>query len=193
MLPLNSQHYQLIKDLTWDEVFEIWRENEETNPAWINHWQSKGFKSWQQWRQTMAEPWECSQRQWYLYKVNNPLVVAPQWRGGPFRTWRKFFYRNQNFATFHDIITGPHIDQHPGYQKMLSLFDNFPGNTTMTALLTNQGPVIIEGMHRGCALALAALNNKKLNTKIYLTIASAQGEELALSGQKPEDSGITLK
>jgi hypothetical protein len=190
MLLPNSIHYQFIKPVTWDEVFEFWRINEEANPAWIAHWKSKGFTSWEDWRRTFTEPWHCETRPWELYRVVNPSDVASDWRGGPFRTWRKFYYQDQDFATFKDIVTGPNIQTHPGYAKMLRMYDDFPGTTTMSAFLTDQGIVIAEGMHRGCALALAALNHKSIKTEIYLAVADARGETLTPVGQKPEESGI---
>lgn len=189
---LDSPHYEFIKTLTWDEVFEFWRANEESNPAWIRHWQSKGFATWEDWRRTFAEPWHCEKRQWELCKVINPLDIVLDWHGGPLRTFRKYFYQGQDFATFKDIVTGPNIQQHPGYQKMLRMFDDFPGTTTMSAFLTDQGIVMAEGMHRGCALALAALNHKSITAEIFLAVADARGETLAPAGQKPEDSGIKI-
>ncbi len=192
MILTDSAHYNFIKSLTWEEVFEIWRANEEANPAWIAHWKSKGFTSWENWRQTLSGPWHCETRQWELYRVINPLAVSPGWRGGSFRTWRTFYYQGQDFATFRDIVSGPNIQTHPGYQKMLLMYDDFPGKTTMSAFFTDQGIVIAEGMHRGCALALADLNHKSITTEIYLAVADARGETLAPVGQKPEDSGIRL-
>lgn len=187
---INGQDkYRYIRSLTWDEVFEFWRANEEANPAWKEHYQKKGFTSWEDWRRTFAEPWHCETRPWELYRVVNPLDVALDWRGGPFRTWRKFYYQDQDFATFKDIVTGPNIQTHPGYAKMLRMYDDFPGTTTMSAFLTDQGIVIAEGMHRACALALAALNHKPITTEIYLTVADARRETLAPVGQKPEYNG----
>ena|SRR3989344_1728163 len=185
MLNLDPTHYQLIKPLPWSEVFETWRHNEESNQAWIKFYQDKGFKTWEEWRRVYAEPLNCGQKQWFLYQVNEPLTVASQWRGGPLRTWRKLYYQGQDLATFQTIVTGATLQEHPGYQKMLSLYEDFPGKTNLTGLVTDQGIVIIEGMHRCCALALAALDNKTVSTEVEICLAAALGEELPLTGQEP--------
>ncbi len=75
---------------------------------------------------------------------------------------------------------------------MLRLYENFPGATTLSGLLTDQGIVIIEGMHRSCALALAAQNHKTVTTEIKICLADTRGEVLPLTGHTPKDNGITI-
>lgn len=43
---LNSKiELEFIKDLTWPEVFEVWRQNEENRKNWKQHYAERGFGS----------------------------------------------------------------------------------------------------------------------------------------------------
>ena len=79
-------HSQLthLGDLTWPDVFEIWRKNEADSEAWRTAYTARGFDSWAAWRMSYAEPLKLPTLSWALYQVDEPVATVPQFFGGPF-------------------------------------------------------------------------------------------------------------
>mgnify|MGYP001580776295 FL=1 len=46
------ENLEFIKSLTQEEVIEAWRKGEENVEHWKGFWESKGHKSWEEWRHT---------------------------------------------------------------------------------------------------------------------------------------------
>src|SRR5690349_9801703 len=95
MLSLDPDQFTLMRPLPWSEVWEIWRTNEANRAAWTQHFTSRGFKSWEEWRQNYINDFHCAERQWQLYRIVNPLQSIPNFHGGPFRTWIERYYDGQ--------------------------------------------------------------------------------------------------
>lgn len=161
-----------IKSLTPDNVFEIWRKIEEPLEHWKGVWQSKGFKSWGDWRRTTHAPLFEKQLDWKLYKINEPLKSVLQWRGGMFHAWHKWFYNSfpERPPRLKDLLTHPGVHNH---WYIREIANNFPSTTTLTALrLLNKDFIIVEGMHRACAITMLAHDNKTLNGEVFVMIAN---------------------
>ncbi len=45
-----DNNLELIKPLSPSQVFKVWHDIEKPLEHWKNVWQSKGFKSWEDWR-----------------------------------------------------------------------------------------------------------------------------------------------
>lgn len=163
---------KLIRPLTPQEVFETWRNIEELLEHWKDVWQAKGFKSWEEWRQTTHAPLFEKQLSWNLYKINEPLKSIPEWRGGMFHAWNKWFYNSfqEQPPRLKDLLSHPGISNH---WYIREIANNFPASTTLTALnMPNNDIVVVEGMHRACAITMLAFDKKLLNTDVFLLIAN---------------------
>jgi hypothetical protein len=173
---------ELIQDLTWPEVFAIWRQNEEyPGSHWHSHYQNRGFKTWEEWRLSYVQPFGLARLKWQLYKVTEPLQAVPLMHGGPFRSWVQYFYQGQTAPTFTDLAKNPAVQNHQG---VLNFMKNFPAETKITGVVLNGKIIIMEGMHRCCALALAASQNIKIKTKIQIALAEHDQTGLPVVGQQ---------
>ncbi|MBI2068504.1 MAG: hypothetical protein HYT67_00110 [Candidatus Yanofskybacteria bacterium] len=95
----------------------------------------------------------------------------PEWRGGMFHGWDKWFYGSfpEKPPRLKDLLAHPGVHNH---WYIREIADNFPAPTTLTALrLPNNDLVVVEGMHRACAIALLAHNNKVLDTEVLIMLA----------------------
>lgn len=171
------KNLSLTKPLTQEDVFETWRSMEESLEHWQSFWRSKGFKSWGQWRRATHAPLFAKELDWKLFKVNEPIKSVPQWRGGMFHSWNKWFYGAfpEKPPRLKDLLTHPGVHNH-WYVREIA--NNFPNPTTLTAIrLPNNDLVVVEGMHRACAITMMARDKKPLNTKILVILADWSNNE----------------
>lgn len=157
-----------VEDLTPDEVFEIWRANEERTEHWQPYWKEKGFSSWEEWRTPYRAAWNVDGRTWKLYEVVNPLQTVPQFRGGPYRSWKEQYYGGTATPRFSELA---------GSEALRALHEregritNFPARTTLTGIATEENIYIVEGMHRCASLAIAAAQGTPVTTKVLIALA----------------------
>jgi hypothetical protein len=174
-----------VRDLTWEEAFDFWRESEGENSKWAPHARERGFQSWEEWRRTMVAPARPAERRWRLYRVTEPLVAVPTFRGAPFRSWIQNVYGDLGSTpAFADIVRRPEILKHEGVR---ALAGDFPRRTTIIGIEHSGDVVIIEGMHRSAALALAAAEGKSVETELYLALGSELPGDLADLGGRRKD------
>jgi len=167
-----------IKKISWLEIFSIWKKNEAKNPAWIKHYQKKGFKTWAAWRKIYIKPLKLNKLEWQIGTLVNPLTTVPNFYGGPFKAWQKNFYKKivrtehcsvpTNTPKFKELAKLAEIKNNERFKELIN---DFPKNTTLIALKINKKIIIIEGMHRCTAIALIKNRKKPLNSKISLAIA----------------------
>lgn len=185
MIELPNIELKFIKPSSWPDVFEIWRQNEDyPNSHWIAHWQERGFKSWDDWRNTYLEPLDLKELEWGLYEITEPFKAIPLFHGGPFRSWIEKFYQGVEYPTFSDLATMPEIQAHQGIIKILA---NFPPQTTISAVVINGEAYVVEGMHRCAALALATRQKIAFNIKLYVALAQYNKKELPQVGRNKKD------
>lgn len=165
------ENLTLIKQLAREDIFETWRSMEESLEHWKNFWQAKGFKSWEDWRHATHAPLFQKELKWSLYKVNTPTKSVPEWKGGMFHGWSKWFYNSfkEKPPKLKDLLTHPGVHNH---WYIREIANNFPVSTTMTALKMPNGDIVIaEGMHRACAITMLAHDNKPVVTNVFVMIA----------------------
>ncbi|EKD46302.1 MAG: hypothetical protein ACD_68C00043G0007 [uncultured bacterium] len=165
---------KLIKSLSWQEVFNFWRENEANEEHWKKHYQERGFSTWDEWRQTNVGPFKCAEKEWGLYEIEKPLEKIPTFFGGPFQGWMKNSYGGKNEKLFVELVELPDIQSHAG---VLSISNNFPIDKTITGMIIQENKiVIIEGMHRCCAIALMARNKTPFSGTLKIALAKSDTE-----------------
>jgi hypothetical protein len=179
MFKVNNKDLQYIKDLSWEEVFEIWRKNESYKNKWEAHYKSRGFNSWEEWRKSGAEPLHPEKRKWRLYNVKNPVKTVPEFRGGPFQSWVKYFYLGEDCPTLAKLTEHPGVKFHKGIREVM---ENFPKETIITGAVTRNGIVILEGMHRCLAIALANAEDKRIKTILNIALTEYLEDKMPILG-----------
>ncbi|HIP50185.1 MAG TPA: hypothetical protein EYG99_01920, partial [Candidatus Pacebacteria bacterium] len=60
MLKIPKQYKSLsyIYDIEWQDIFAVWRAYESYQKDWQDHWEERGFKSWDEWRKDYISPLE---------------------------------------------------------------------------------------------------------------------------------------
>ncbi len=175
-----TDNLQQVGPVTWPTLFRAWEKREASQAGWIRHYRGRGYASWREWRTTAYADLKPQQRQWTLYRVQQPELVVPGWCGGPFRGWRKH-YRG-HMITFR-TLSQRRLIQNNG--KVKSIIRKFPTTTQMLGVIWRGKIVVIEGMHRACAVVLAARQGKKINTSMTIALTPWSGRLPNLSsGQK---------
>ncbi len=166
---LDKARFEFIKPLMWGEVAEIWRGNEINEEHWKKYYESKGHKTWGQWRKKYMDAYAALGKEWYLVKVKDPLLSVPNLRGGNYKGWKTNIYEGRELPTFSEM------KEHPAAAEYLK---NLPPTTTIIALNTNIGIIVAEGMHRCAAITKAAKEGKKIDLNLYIAMADIKKEEI---------------
>ncbi|MFA6047575.1 MAG: hypothetical protein WCV59_00530 [Parcubacteria group bacterium] len=157
MLTIPDQYtsLELIDSITWDKIFDTWRQGEAHQESWKKHWEERDFDSWDEWRKAYAAPLNPEKLGWFLYKINEPLKEFPEIYGVPSHSWIEKAYDGKITMQLKDILNLPIIKAN---QKIIDIKKNFPAKTMLTGLIWQDKIILIEGMHRACALALPDLS-----------------------------------
>ncbi len=161
-----------IKDLTWPEVFSLWRNQEASLPHWIEHYKEKGYTSWDAWRQHTIQELHPERLSWTLYEILDPLKTISDFVGGPFRSWQKY-YGGERIKPFRDIVDHPDFFKSETIEQMIN---HFPNPTTLIGLWQDDHIVVIEGLHRAAAFTLAAKEGISITSKVFIALATHVGE-----------------
>ena len=153
--------------LTLEDVFSFWQANEAWNPKWQRVAYEKGFFDWESWQRKFLDRLaETTEEEWRLELVEKPLEEIPKWYRGPFRGWIENVYDGKSAMLFRDIICQPFIN---GHDYVLGLVTRFPKLTVLTVVEESEGRVIVvEGMHRACALTLLFQQGKKHEGLVFV-------------------------
>jgi hypothetical protein len=65
---------------------------------------------------------------------------------------------------------------------VVSMAHDFPRNSFLTGLCTEEGVRVIEGMHRCCAATVMRMQETELDSEVYIFLAPAFKEELPVVG-----------
>ena len=184
---MKPQELKLIeKDISWSSVLDNWYEGEKDYPEWQRLFKERGFSSWRDWREAHVAPIIPDKLTWTRYKINDPLTSIPDFWGGPHGTWVREFYGGPMILRFSDIVRLPKISKqltNPA-SKIFNISQDFPKQTTLIGLKQQDKIIIIEGMHRCCAITHLALQESHFSANIDIYLADYQGE-LPLMGTSP--------
>ena len=147
-------------------------------------YKSRGFGSWDDWRQTYAKQLGCEKLQWHLCKLIDPAKHVPYFHGGPYRNWVKYFYGGKRICKFSEIIKFSKIQKHEGVN---SIINDFPKETVIIGLVVKGEIVIIEGMHRCCAIALMNKDQKEIESNVFIALAEYPKNDLPVIGKVVKD------
>ena len=97
--------------------------------------------------------------------------------GGAF-LWRKKIRKFSEIIEFAEIQKNKDIN---------SIVNNFPKETVIIGLAVKGGIVIIEGMHRCCAIALMSKNQKEIESSVFIALAEHPKNNLPVIGRVMKD------
>ena len=141
-----------IRNIPWQEVLDDWRERERDDWGWEEHIEARGFRSWDEFRARIySKYFEPSEREWTLSRVDDPYSFIPKMYAGAFPGWKKYYPDGVHQIQFQDLIKNTAVAKNP---KVKAIFKQFPNPTTMIGVQFRDRFVIIEGMHRACAISL---------------------------------------
>ncbi|MBU1292416.1 hypothetical protein KKH07_03030 [Patescibacteria group bacterium] len=168
---------KFIKDTSWENVFEGWREREANDPGWINcATQIKGWPDWESWRRFTASGIKAEKRSWQIFKFTDPINEISAMLVGPYSGWQSRLPEKNKFS-FEDLINIPEkYEFFKKHDKVLSMIKDFPAPTEFIGLIRKDSGKIIclEGHHRAVAVALAKKQDKSIDFKKEIFIALAE-------------------
>jgi hypothetical protein len=160
--------------IDWKDIWEVWRTDEEE--SWREHYQARGFESWDAWRRAYIQQVKPEGRSWELHKLEDYMESTPEMFVGPFRGW-SVFYSDREHSRFKDIVTHPTFHRDQKDKKMREIEKNFPARTQIIGLKFGDKIMIGEGTHRCCAIALAAHEGRQINSRITLALTEYSEDE----------------
>lgn len=176
MIELNQHQFSFMRSIAWQEIFDSWRSDEAQQQRWVEHYKNRGFDSWDEWRGRHVAPLKLDAREWFLYRITKPLESVPQFFGGPFKSWKKEHYGDSDALTFAELAASSKIDANEVVNELVA---NFPSPTMLIGLWQKDRIIIGEGMHRCCALALAARRGLSINPEATIALADFSGDEIS--------------
>jgi hypothetical protein len=167
-IPKQYSSFEFIQSIEWPEIFDVWRKGEAWQESWKQHWEERGYSSWDEWRKDYPAPLSPETLEWNLYAIKDPLKNFPIIYGVPSDSWIKKAYGGEKTKLLKDILDLPVIAEN---QKVADIKNNFPKETMFTGIIFSGNIILVEGMHRACALA-GWDKSMPLNSKITIALAN---------------------
>jgi len=171
---------RFIKNTTWEDVFEGWKQREANDPGWINcATKIKGWPDWESWRKFTATQIGLENLTWQIFEFTNPMNEIPIMLIGPYGGWQSRV-KNKKQSTFNDLLNIPEqFNFFKKHDKIISMINDFPYPTELIGLTRqNSGKMVcIEGHHRATAIAMAKKQKISIDFKGTITIALAELEK----------------
>lgn len=174
---------ELMYEITWQEVMAVWRVGEAAQQQWKEHWQERGYASWQQWRTDYTKPLEPQSIDWHVYEIKDLTVLSGMY-GAPTRGWINKCYKGGETRRLGDSIVQDFVKEN---EKVNAIKKNPPYQTMITGILHGKDIILVEGMHR--ALAIHDLGaNEDYSGNITIALGIYSGDSVPVLGTG--DTGI---
>ena len=167
-IPEQYNSLQYIHDIKWCDIFAVWRGYEAYQKDWQNHWEARGFKSWDKWRKDYISPLKPENKKWSIYRIENPKVDFSKIYGVPSRGWKKNVYGDERTIPLSEVVKKISADEQKN-KKVEAIKNNFPYQTMLTGIINNGRIILVEGMHRGVALAM--MGEKEVKGDVVIALA----------------------
>ena len=173
------ENLKYIKQISWEEAFLLWAKEESNLPHWVEHYKVRGFNSWEEWRKSSVKDLAPENLKWDLYEIVDPLKTVPNFYGGPFRAWVKRYYGDKKMPTFKELAQNHELQKDPNTNEIIK---KFPKESTLIGLIKDDKIIIVEGMHRCSALAVAQEKGITIDAKLFIILAEFS-KEIPILGQ----------
>jgi len=148
---------------TWQKIYNQWRRSEMGEHSWQPFFESKGFKSWEEWRGFYLKPLKCEELDWSIQPLN--IEDVPLLKCGAFVGWSKIA-QEVGGREFSKVATHHYFAEH---EKVVGLKSDFPKEVQLIGFLKDGKITLLEGHHR--AVALSQLIQEGRVPQTTLTIA----------------------
>lgn len=156
---------KFLRKTTWQAIYEDWRASETKNDLWRQHYERRGFETWEDFRNQHIEKENLSTLDWELYELG-PAEI-PAFHCGDFTNWKKLA-EELGDDTFADLSRAKFFQDH---QKIQNLLVDFPAKIQMIALKKGEDIYLFEGHHRAVAICQLLKAKKMPSSKLTLALA----------------------
>ncbi|MBU1126437.1 MAG: hypothetical protein ABH826_04210 [Patescibacteria group bacterium] len=164
-----------VRDISWQEVLNDWRERERDYWGWEEHIKERGFKDWDEFRARIHSKFcNPAKREWKLYRIEDPYEFVPRMFCGAFPGWKKYYPVNTKQIRFVDLVKNNKVTQNP---KVASIIKSFPSSTIMIGICYKNDFVIFEGTHRASAISILAAQNNRSKFDLQLVLTNLEDDE----------------
>ncbi|MEK7655466.1 MAG: hypothetical protein AAB386_02195 [Patescibacteria group bacterium] len=176
-----------LRNATYEEVFDGWREREAGNPSWIHcATKIKGWPDWESWRRFTASQIGADKREWQIFEFTEPTEEISQMLIGPYGGWQARVVE-KNITSFEELLNIPEqFEIFSKHEGVLNILNGLPFTTEFIGLIRDDinKIVCLDGHHRATAIALAKQQGKQIDfSKVKITITITH---------LPEDESILL-
>jgi hypothetical protein len=179
-IPLKYKSIKIIESISWKEIFYKWREGEAKQESWKRHWKERGYSSWKQWRVSYVAPIRPEKLNWFLAEVGDPFREVPNFFGVPSKGWIDHAYGGQISKRLKDLSESSIIKDN---DKILAIQKDFPTEVMIIGLIWQNDIILVEGMHRACAL-VDWDRSKRLKSKVLIALAVWSKKEIPIIGSE---------
>lgn len=109
---------------------------------------------------------------WKRYQITD-LKEVLGFYGGPFRSWIQKYYGDNKIIPFKELVEKVELQRDHNIQEIIA---NFPKKSVLMALKKDDKIIIMDGMHRCSAAALASIQGKTLDTSLQIVMAEYNAE-----------------
>jgi hypothetical protein len=169
-IPEQYKSLEFEMEIEWRDIFAVWRSGEAYQKSWKEHWLERGFDSWDAWRENYVAPLEPGLHSWNIYRISNPSQDIKLMYGVPSRGWQEKCYEGEMIKMIGDILDHPAVKEN---NKVKIIMKNFPYQTMLTGVINKDRIVLVEGMHRACALA--QMKNENIGD-VTIALTNYEGE-----------------
>lgn len=172
---MTDSDFELIQPISWNKIWTDWRALEVDH--WREHYQSRGFQTWDEWRDRYWKQIKPETRIWTLQKIKNLESDIPRFYVGPFQGWTKYYIDREN-SIFAEIAKLRLENENEIPAKYF--VENFPKSTRLIGLQYQNKIMIMDGTHRCLAFSLLVARNQipKSDIEIALTNLNEKDQKL---------------
>ncbi len=170
-IPKQYKSLKYIHDIEWGDIFAVWRAHEAYQKKWQNHWEERGFKSWDEWRKDYIAPLKPEMLKWQVFRIGKIPADIPKIYGVPSRGWIKNIYKGKVTIPLAEVVRLVGGEKN---EKVKAIKNNFPYQTMLTGIIHQDKIILVEGMHR--AVALAMMEGDEFIGDVVIALAGYDGE-----------------
>jgi len=119
--------------------------------------------------------------EWSLFGIPDPLATVPDFFGVSSRNWIEGAYGGDTTRRIREIVHLPIVTDN---EKISDVRESFPKRTVLVGIRAGFRIILIEGMHRSCAIATWD-PSVPFRSEMTIALAKWPETEFALAKERP--------